>query len=89
MFRLLVIPVQAALLLSIDGALGVTVLVFQDGWLATIIGLEKGPVEPWIPNAVVFGLSMDYEVFLVSRLRGEWVASATRPPRCPMDSPDA
>jgi RND superfamily putative drug exporter len=78
MFRSLVIPVQAALmnLLSIGGALGVTVLVFQDGWLASVIGVEKGPVEPWIPVlmfAVVFGLSMDYEVFLVSRVREEWV----------------
>jgi putative drug exporter of the RND superfamily len=78
MFRSLVIPVQAALmnLLSIGGALGVTVLVFQDGWFASLIGIEKGPIEPWIPVlmfAVVFGLSMDYEVFLVSRVREEWV----------------
>jgi putative drug exporter of the RND superfamily len=78
MFRSLVIPVQAALmnLLSIGGALGVTVLVFQEGWLGSILGLQKGPVEPWIPVlmfAVVFGLSMDYEVFLVSRVREEWV----------------
>jgi RND superfamily putative drug exporter len=77
-FRSLVIPVQAALmnLLSIGGALGATVLVFQEGWLASILGVEKGPVEPWIPVlmfAVVFGLSMDYEVFLVSRVREEWV----------------
>ncbi len=77
-FRSLVIPVQAALmnLLSIGGALGVTVAVFQNGWLASAIGIEKGPVEPWIPVltfAVVFGLSMDYEVFLVSRVREEWV----------------
>ena len=77
-FRSLVIPVQAALmnLLSIGGALGVTVAVFQNGWFAGVIGIEKGPVEPWIPVlmfAVVFGLSMDYEVFLVSRVREEWV----------------
>ncbi len=77
-FRSLVIPVQAALmnLLSIGGALGVTVLVFQKGWLASAIGIEKGPVEPWIPVlmfAVVFGLSMDYEVFLVSRVREQWI----------------
>jgi putative drug exporter of the RND superfamily len=77
-FRSLVIPVQAALmnLLSIGGALGVTVLVFQDGWFASVIGIEKGPVEPWIPVlmfAVVFGLSMDYEVFLISRIREQWV----------------
>jgi RND superfamily putative drug exporter len=78
MFRSLVIPVQAAVmnLLSIGGALGATVLVFQHGWLSGVLGIQKGPVEPWIPVlmfAVVFGLSMDYEVFLVSRVREEWV----------------
>jgi RND superfamily putative drug exporter len=77
-FRSLVIPVQAALmnLLSIGGALGVTVAVFQNGWLAGLLGVTPGPVEPWIPVlmfAVVFGLSMDYEVFLISRVREEWV----------------
>jgi putative drug exporter of the RND superfamily len=77
-FRSLVIPLQAAImnLLSIGGALGATTLVFQDGWLAGPLGVEKGPVEPWIPVilfAVVFGLSMDYEVFLISRVREEWV----------------
>ena len=77
-FRSLVIPVQAALmnLLSIGGALGATVLVFQEGFLAGPLGISKGPVEPWIPVlmfAVVFGLSMDYEVFLISRVREEWV----------------
>ena len=77
-FRSLVIPVQAALmnLLSIGGALGATVLVFQDGFLADALGVTKGPVEPWIPVlmfAVVFGLSMDYEVFLISRVREEWI----------------
>jgi putative drug exporter of the RND superfamily len=77
-FRSIVIPIQAALmnLLSIGGALGVTVLVFQHGWFASVIGIEKGPVEPWIPVlmfAVVFGLSMDYEVFLISRVREQWI----------------
>ena len=77
-FRSLVIPVQAAVmnLLSIGGALGATVLVFQNGFLAGPLGITKGPVEPWIPVlmfAVVFGLSMDYEVFLISRVREEWV----------------
>ncbi len=77
-FRSLVIPVQAALmnLLSIGGALGASVALFQNGWLAGPLGVEKGPIEPWIPVlmfAVVFGLSMDYEVFLVSRVREEWV----------------
>jgi putative drug exporter of the RND superfamily len=77
-FRSLVIPVQAALmnLLSIGAALGVTVAVFQWGWFASVLGVQKGPIEPWIPVlifAVVFGLSMDYEVFLVSRVREQWV----------------
>jgi putative drug exporter of the RND superfamily len=77
-FRSLVIPVQAALmnLLSIGAALGVTVAVFQWGWFASVLGVQKGPIEPWIPVlifAVVFGLSMDYEVFLVSRVREQWL----------------
>ncbi len=77
-FRSLVIPLQAAImnLLSIGGALGVTVAVFQRGWFGGLLGVQKGPIEPWIPViifAVVFGLSMDYEVFLISRVREEWV----------------
>ncbi len=77
-FRSLVIPIQAAImnLLSIGAALGVTVLIFQDGVFASVLGISKGPIEPWIPVlmfAVVFGLSMDYEVFLISRIREEWV----------------
>src|SRR5579884_3181315 len=77
-FRSLLIPIQAAVmnLLSIGGALGATVLVFQNGVLAGVLGVQTGPVEPWIPViifAVVFGLSMDYEVFLISRVREEWV----------------
>jgi RND superfamily putative drug exporter len=77
-FRSLVIPLQAALmnLLTIGSALGVTVLVFQHGWFASVLGVQKGPIEAWVPVimfAVVFGLSMDYEVFLVSRVREQWV----------------
>jgi putative drug exporter of the RND superfamily len=77
-FRSLVIPVQAALmnLLTIGAALGVTVLVFQHGWFASVLGVQQGPIEAWVPVimfAVVFGLSMDYEVFLVSRVREQWV----------------
>jgi RND superfamily putative drug exporter len=76
-FRSLVIPLQAAVmnLLSIGAALGVTVAVFQYGWLAGLVGVEKGPIESWLPVvlfAIVFGLSMDYEVFLVSRIHEEW-----------------
>jgi RND superfamily putative drug exporter len=76
-FRSLVIPVQGALmnLLSIGASLGVTVAVFQQGWLAGLLGVQAGPIEPWLPVmlfAIVFGLSMDYEVFLVSRIHEEW-----------------
>jgi RND superfamily putative drug exporter len=79
-FRSFVIPIQAGImnLLSIGGAIGATVAVFQWGWLSGPLGITKGPVEPWIPVimfAVVFGLSMDYEVFLISRVREEWVRS--------------
>jgi uncharacterized membrane protein YdfJ with MMPL/SSD domain len=52
-------------------ALGATVAVVQWGWLGGLLGVQKGPIEPWIPLlmfAVVFGLSMDYEVFLISRV---------------------
>jgi putative drug exporter of the RND superfamily len=77
-FRSFVIPVQAAAmnLLSIGAALGVTVAVFQYGWLGSVVGVDKGPIEPWLPVmlfAIVFGLSMDYEVFLVSRIHEEWI----------------
>jgi RND superfamily putative drug exporter len=76
-FRSTLIPIQGALmnLLSIGASLGVTVAVFQQGWLADVIGVQEGPIEPWLPVmlfAIVFGLSMDYEVFLVSRIHEEW-----------------
>jgi RND superfamily putative drug exporter len=77
-FRSLVIPVKAAVMnvLSIGAALGVITFVFQDGHLASLIGLDStGPIEPFIPVfmfAIVFGLSMDYEVFLVTRMHEEW-----------------
>ncbi|MFJ6658888.1 MMPL family transporter [Streptomyces sp. NPDC091377] len=72
-FRSLLIPLKAALLnlLSISAALGAITLVFQHGWF----GVEPGPIEAFIPVmifAIVFGLSMDYEVFLVSRIHEEW-----------------
>jgi RND superfamily putative drug exporter len=77
-FRSVVIPLQAAImnLLTIGAALGVTVAVFQNGLFAGLLGVQKGPIEAWVPVimfAVVFGLSMDYEVFLVSRVREQWV----------------
>jgi putative drug exporter of the RND superfamily len=76
-FRSLVIPVQAALmnLLSIAAALGVVQAIFERGWLAGLIDVQPGPIDAFIPVlvfAIVFGLSMDYEVFLVSRIHEEW-----------------
>src|SRR6266700_1447357 len=76
-FRSVLIPVQAALmnLLSIAAALGVVQAIFERGWLAGLIGVQPGPIEAFIPVmvfAIVFGLSMDYEVFLVSRIHEEW-----------------
>jgi RND superfamily putative drug exporter len=76
-FRSLVIPLQAAVmnLLSIGAALGVIVGIFQWGWLGGLVGVQKGPIESFIPVmlfAIVFGLSMDYEVFLVSRIHERW-----------------
>ncbi|HEX5165612.1 MAG TPA: MMPL family transporter, partial [Thermomicrobiales bacterium] len=77
-FRSLVVPLKAVLvnLLSIGAAMGVIVAVFQWGWGLSLIGLGKeGPVEAWAPLmifAIVFGLSMDYEVFLLSRIREEY-----------------
>jgi putative drug exporter of the RND superfamily len=78
-FRSLVIPVQAALmnLLSIGASLGIVQAVFERGWLAGLFGTQKGPIDAFIPVlafAIVFGLSMDYEVFLVSRIHEEWTA---------------
>ena len=77
-FRSLLIPVKAGIfnLLSIAGAFGVVTLIFQDGHLAGLFGDATGPIESFLPImvfAVVFGLSMDYEVFLVSRMHEEWV----------------
>jgi RND superfamily putative drug exporter len=76
-FRSLVIPLQAAFmnLLSIGAALGVVQAIFERGWLGGLIGVQPGPIEAFIPVmvfAIVFGLSMDYEVFLVSRINEEW-----------------
>jgi RND superfamily putative drug exporter len=78
-FRSLVVPLKAALLnlLSIGAAYGVVVVVFQWGWGGGLIGVESTlPVEPFIPVfmfAILFGLSMDYEVFLLSRVREHYL----------------
>lgn len=77
-FRSVVIPVKAAVmnLLSVGAAYGVIVAVFQWGWGGSLIGIGRtGPIDPWIPLmmfTILFGLSMDYEVFLLSRIREEW-----------------
>ena len=76
-FRSLVVPLKAVIMnmLSIGAAYGVLVAVFQWGWLGSLIGIEPGPIEPFMPMmlfAVLFGLSMDYEVFLLSRMKEEY-----------------
>ena len=78
-FRSLLIPLISAILniFSIGAAFGVLVAVFQWGWLGGVIGVNKtGPIESFLPVmlfAIVFGLSMDYQVFLVTRIHEEWV----------------
>lgn len=77
-FRSIAIPVKAVLLnmLSIGAAYGVLVAVFQWGWGGSLLGLgSTGPVESFLPMmlfAILFGLSMDYEVFLLSRIKEEY-----------------
>ncbi|NHA69607.1 MMPL family transporter [Phycicoccus flavus] len=81
MFRSLVVPVKAALLnlLSIGASYGALVAIFQWGWGNELFGLDQTvPISSWVPIlmfAVAFGLSMDYEVFLLSRVREEWLAT--------------
>jgi putative drug exporter of the RND superfamily len=78
-FRSLVIPLTAALmnLLAAAGAFGIVVAIFQYGWVSDSMGAGPGaPIDAWIPVmlfAILFGLSMDYQVFLVSRMHEEWV----------------
>ncbi|MDT0268308.1 MMPL family transporter [Streptomyces sp. DSM 44915] len=78
-FRSLVVPLKAALgfLLSVLAALGAVVAVFQWGWAADLIGVEEtGPIMSMMPIfmvGVIFGLAMDYEVFLVTRMREAYV----------------
>ena len=80
-FRSLVIPLTAAAmnLLSIGAAFGVVVAVFQHGTLGSLFGVNRpGPVESFLPVmlfAILFGLSMDYEVFLIARIHEEWIKS--------------
>jgi len=77
-FRSLVIPLTAAVMnmLSAGAAFGVVTAVFQNGWAASLLGIDKtGPIEAFLPVLmfpILFGLSMDYEVFLISRVYEEW-----------------
>jgi RND superfamily putative drug exporter len=77
-FRSLLVPLKAVLmnLLSIGAAFGLIVAVFQWGWGASLIGVDStGPIISFFPIflfAIIFGLSMDYEVFLMSRIHEEW-----------------
>ncbi|MEV7726847.1 MMPL family transporter [Streptomyces sp. NPDC087917] len=78
-FRSILVPLKAALgfLLSVVAALGAVVAVFQWGWLGSVFGVEQtGPIMSMMPIfmvGVVFGLAMDYEVFLVTRMREAYV----------------
>ena len=75
-FRSVAVAIKAAILnlLSIGASMGAMTYVFQEG----LLGVEPGPIEAFLPVmtfAIVFGLSMDYEVFLISRMREEWLRS--------------
>jgi RND superfamily putative drug exporter len=78
-FRSILVPLKAAImnLLSVGAAYGVIVAVFQWGWGRQLVGIGKeGPIQAFLPMmmfAILFGLSMDYEVFLLSRIREEYV----------------
>jgi len=76
-FRSVLVPLKAVVmnLLSIGAAYGILVVVFQWGRGSSLLGVDGGPIEPFMPMmlfAIVFGLSMDYEVFLLSRVKEEW-----------------
>ncbi|MEU6609599.1 MMPL family transporter [Streptomyces shenzhenensis] len=80
-FRSIGIPLKAAAmnLAAVAGAFGIVVVIFQWGWGSEPLGLGRaGPIEPFLPVimvSVLFGLSMDYQVFLVSRMYEEWLAT--------------
>ena len=95
MLRSLLLPLKAVLmnLLSIGAAFGVLVAIFQWGWFDSLLGFEsQGALDtinvPLI-FAIVFGLSMDYEVFLMSRIRERYRSTATTSGRSPRGSPRA
>jgi putative drug exporter of the RND superfamily len=77
-FRSLLVPLKAVImnLLSLAAAFGIVTAIFQWGWGGDLLGIEPAPIEPFVPMmmfAIVFGLSMDYEVFLLSRIREEFI----------------
>ena len=77
LLRSVVLPLKAVLMnaLSLSAAFGALVWVFQDGHLSGLLGFTPGPLDPTIPVllfCIVFGLSMDYEVFLLTRMQEEW-----------------
>ncbi len=78
-FRSILVPLKAAImnLVSIGAAYGVVVAIFQFGWGKQLVGVSKeGPIQAFLPImmfAILFGLSMDYEVFLLSRIREEYL----------------
>jgi putative drug exporter of the RND superfamily len=80
-FRSVVVPLKAVImnLLSIGAAYGVIVAIFQWGWFKGVVGIGKsGPIEAWAPMmlfTILFGLSMDYEIFLLSRVREDYLRS--------------
>jgi putative drug exporter of the RND superfamily len=80
-FRSILVPIKAAImnLLSVGAAYGVVVMIFQFGWGKELVGVGKeGPIQAFLPMmmfAILFGLSMDYEVFLLSRIREEYLRS--------------
>lgn len=82
-FRSLLVPVKAALgfLLSVAATFGAVVAVFQKGWAADLLGVQQtGPIVSFLPIfliGIVFGLAMDYQVFLVTRMREEYVHGAS------------
>ena len=76
-FRSLLVPLKAVIMntLSISASYGAVVAIFQWGWFGGLTGIEPAPIEPFVPMmlfAIVFGLSMDYEVFLLSRVKEEY-----------------
>jgi RND superfamily putative drug exporter len=79
LFRSIFVPIKAALLnvLSVGASYGVVVAVFQWGWASDLIGVEStvpiNPLAPMLMFAILFGLSMDYEVFLISRVREQFL----------------